>query len=48
MNHAYHEEDLMIRVTGDTIALSPPLTFSQSEIDQTFAGLKRSLMAVPA
>ena len=48
MNHAYHEEGLMIRVTGDTIALSPPLTFSQSEIDQTFAGLKRSLMAVPA
>jgi adenosylmethionine-8-amino-7-oxononanoate aminotransferase len=37
---------MMIRVTGDTIALSPPLTFAESEIDQLFLGLKTTLQAV--
>jgi beta-alanine--pyruvate transaminase len=46
MQDAFHNRDMMIRVTGDTIALSPPLTFSESEIDQMFAGLKRTLQAV--
>jgi beta-alanine--pyruvate transaminase len=46
MQDAFHNQDLMIRVTGDTIALSPPLTFSESQIDQMFAGLKQSLQAV--
>jgi beta-alanine--pyruvate transaminase len=46
MQDAFHNQDMMIRVTGDTIALSPPLTFSESEIDQMFAGLKRTLQAV--
>jgi beta-alanine--pyruvate transaminase len=41
MQDAFHNQDMMIRVTGDTIALSPPLTFSESEIDQMFAGLKQ-------
>jgi beta-alanine--pyruvate transaminase len=26
MDRAFHDEGLMIRITGDTIALSPPLT----------------------
>ncbi len=46
MQDAFHNQDMMIRVTGDTIALSPPLTFTESEIDHMFAGLKRSLQAV--
>lgn len=46
MQDAFHNQDMMIRVTGDTIALSPPLTFSESDIDQMFAGLKRTLQAV--
>lgn len=46
MQDAFYNQDMMIRVTGDTIALSPPLTFSETDIDQMFAGLKRTLQAV--
>ena len=46
MQDAFHNQDMMIRVTGDTIALSPPLTFTQSEVDQLFSGLKKTLQAV--
>ncbi|MGD1886074.1 MAG: aspartate aminotransferase family protein [Cohaesibacteraceae bacterium] len=48
MTRSFHDEDLMIRVTGDTIALSPPLTFTESEIDQTFSGLKNVLSTMTA
>ncbi|MEM1284565.1 MAG: aspartate aminotransferase family protein [Pseudomonadota bacterium] len=48
MTRSFHDEDLMIRVTGDTIALSPPLTFTESEIDQTFSGLKDVLSTMTA
>lgn len=46
MQDAFYNQDMMIRVTGDTIALSPPLTFSETDIDQMFSGLKRTLQAV--
>lgn len=46
MNEAFYNQDMMIRVTGDTIALSPPLTFSETDIDQMFSGLKATLQAV--
>ncbi len=46
MTDAFYNRDMMIRVTGDTIALSPPLTFTESEIDQTFSGLKTTLQAI--
>ncbi|MEM6710772.1 MAG: aspartate aminotransferase family protein [Pseudomonadota bacterium] len=46
MDDAFHNQDLMIRVTGDTIALSPPLTFTEAEIDQTFTGIKKALATV--
>jgi beta-alanine--pyruvate transaminase len=36
MEKAFGEHDLMIRVTGDTIALSPPLIISESEIGELF------------
>ncbi len=32
MLKAFHEQDMMVRVSGDTIALSPPLIISQDEI----------------
>ena len=32
MRYAFHELDIMIRITGDTIALSPPLIVSEDEI----------------
>ncbi|MEY4863304.1 MAG: hypothetical protein RLZ51_1399, partial [Pseudomonadota bacterium] len=40
---AFHEEGLLIRVTGDIIALSPPLIVQKSHIDQLFEGLRRVL-----
>ncbi len=32
MLRAFHEHDMMVRVSGDTIALSPPLIISEDEI----------------
>lgn len=46
MVEAYENQNMMIRVTGDTIALSPPLTFTESEIDQTFSQLRSVIQAV--
>src|SRR5215469_13419548 len=37
MEKAFHEHGIMIRVTGDTIALSPPLIVSEYEIGEIFA-----------
>jgi beta-alanine--pyruvate transaminase len=34
---------LMVRVTGDIIALSPPLIITEEEIDILFDGLARIL-----
>jgi beta-alanine--pyruvate transaminase len=36
MEKAFGEEGLMIRITGETIALSPPLIVSESEIGEIF------------
>ncbi len=35
----FQEEDLLIRVTGDIIALSPPLIINKQQIDQIFETL---------
>jgi len=34
MEHAFHEAGAMIRITGDTIALSPPLIVSADQIGE--------------
>jgi beta-alanine--pyruvate transaminase len=36
MERAFHEHGLMFRITGDTIALSPPLIISENEIGEMF------------
>ena len=36
MVKAFHEEGLMVRITGDTIALSPPLIVSEAQIGEIF------------
>ena len=43
MRTAFHDENLMVRVTGDTIAFSPPLIIEKSEIDDLFARFRRVL-----
>ncbi len=40
---AFHEQDLLIRVTGDIIALSPPLIVERGQIDEMFGKLRKVL-----
>jgi beta-alanine--pyruvate transaminase len=43
---AFFEEDLMIRFTGDIIAMSPPLIVQKDQIDQMVERLGRVLRAL--
>ena len=36
MEKAFHEENLVVRVTGETIALTPPLIVSEAQIGEIF------------
>jgi beta-alanine--pyruvate transaminase len=36
MEKAIHEHGLMFRITGDTIALSPPLIITEDQIGEIF------------
>ncbi|MHB0953513.1 MAG: omega-aminotransferase AptA [Allorhizobium sp.] len=40
-----YEDGLLIRTTGDIIALSPPLIITKDQIDELFAKLRKVLMA---
>jgi beta-alanine--pyruvate transaminase len=40
---AFHEQDLLIRTTGDIIAMSPPLIVQPSQIDEIVGKLRRVL-----
>lgn len=46
MEVAFHDHALMIRVTGDTIALSPPLIVSEEQIAAIFEGVGRVIQEV--
>ncbi len=46
MEKAFGEEDLMVRVAGETLALSPPLIVTESEIGELFVKLARVLKAL--
>src|SRR5437868_6062304 len=46
MVKAFGEENLVARVTGDTIALSPPLVITESEIGEIFDKLGRVIRSV--
>jgi beta-alanine--pyruvate transaminase len=43
---AFHDEGLLIRVTGDIIALSPPLIVENKHIDQLIESLRRVLRSL--
>jgi beta-alanine--pyruvate transaminase len=43
---AFQEENLVIRVTGDTIALTPPLIVSENEIADMLGRVARVIKAV--
>ena len=36
MENAFHDHNLLLRITGDTIALSPPLIITENQIDELF------------
>jgi beta-alanine--pyruvate transaminase len=36
METGFHDHDIMLRITGDTIALSPPLIIKDEQIDEIF------------
>jgi beta-alanine--pyruvate transaminase len=46
MVKAFQDESMVIRVTGDTIALTPPLIVSEGEIAEMFARVARVIRAV--
>ena len=36
MENGFHDHGVMVRITADTIALSPPLIISENQIDELF------------
>jgi beta-alanine--pyruvate transaminase len=42
-NKCFHEKDLLIRVTGDVIALSPPLILDKSHIEHIFGRIAEAI-----
>ena len=46
MEKAFHVESAMVRITGDTLALSPPLVISESQIGELFDKIARAIRAV--
>ena len=39
----FHEKDLLLRITGDTVAFSPPLIAEKTHLDEMFGKLKEAL-----
>lgn len=46
MLNAFHKQDIMVRVSGDTIALSPPLIISETEIADIANRFRAALAAL--
>ncbi|MEZ5787633.1 MAG: aspartate aminotransferase family protein [Xanthobacteraceae bacterium] len=46
MEHGFYQENTVIRLAGDTIALTPPLIVSEDEIEDLFARVARVIRAV--
>ncbi|MEQ9527820.1 MAG: aminotransferase class III-fold pyridoxal phosphate-dependent enzyme, partial [Parvibaculaceae bacterium] len=43
MRVAFHEENMMVRVSGDTIAFSPPLIAEEKHLEEAFDKFRRTL-----
>ncbi len=46
MARAFHDEDLLVRIAGETLAIAPPLIVSEAQISEIFEKLKRAVRAV--
>jgi beta-alanine--pyruvate transaminase len=45
MDHAFHEIGVMVRVSGETLALSPPLIVTEAQIDEIFDKVGKAIKA---
>jgi beta-alanine--pyruvate transaminase len=45
MENGFHDVGMMVRITGDTIALSPPLMINENQIDEIFADKMPKIIA---
>jgi beta-alanine--pyruvate transaminase len=46
MNRAFNDEGVMVRITGETLALTPPLIVSEAQIGEIFDKVGRVIRAV--
>ena len=46
MEHAFHEHDILLRITGETLALTPPLTISEAQIGEVADKLRAVIKSV--
>ncbi len=46
IDRAFHDEGLMIRTAGDTIAFSPPLVITESWIEELIGKLRNVIRSV--
>src|ERR1700684_2322580 len=46
MDRAFHDEDLVIRISGDTLAIAPPLIVPEAQIAEIFEKVGRVIRAV--
>jgi beta-alanine--pyruvate transaminase len=45
MENGFHDVGMMVRITGDTIALSPPLMITENQIDEIFTDKMPKILA---
>jgi beta-alanine--pyruvate transaminase len=45
MERGFHEDGVMIRISGDTLALSPPLIVSEAQIGEIFERVAKVIKA---
>jgi beta-alanine--pyruvate transaminase len=46
LNSAFHDNDLMLRIAGDTLALTPPLIVSEDQIGEIVGKVAKVIRAV--
>ena len=46
MNACFWDQDLLVRITGEIIALSPPLIVSESQVDEIIERVRRALRSI--
>jgi beta-alanine--pyruvate transaminase len=46
LNSAFHDNDLMVRIAGDTLALTPPLIVSEDQIGEIVGKVAKVIRAV--